>query len=126
MSMHRAMAVVIAVLTSLLVVAQPAAAETTESSQDCAAGTFCTWSGTGYTGDPRQLYDGPNGTCTSYVVVPYRGSYINNTNIEGYFFSENNCTGQSRGVTYNSRSDNIGFAAGSFRIDCVSCRSENQ
>jgi hypothetical protein len=90
--------------------------------QTCNPG-FCTYSQINYTGDPRAITDTG---CWSFVVVPYRRSYINNTNFEGYFYSNNNCTGQSKPVTYYSRSRDIGFAAGSFRVACVSCRSEGQ
>jgi hypothetical protein len=117
-------AVAAIVFASLTTIAQPAAATTEASMQTCGSGILCAYPQTNYTG--RAVTLTAVGGCTTFRNVGYRRSNINDSNFEGYFYSNDNCTGSTKPVTYYSRSPNIGFAAGSFLQACVSCRSEDQ
>ncbi|WP_374112191.1 peptidase inhibitor family I36 protein [Pseudonocardia sp. TRM90224] len=99
---------------------QPTAATAEPSPQACSAG-FCAYPGANFSGNGIPVYgDG----CQTFAFTGTRRSYTNDSNIEGYFYSDFNCTGQSRPVTHGSSEDDLGFAAGSFGSACVSCRSE--
>jgi hypothetical protein len=89
----------------------------------CSSGQFCVWVNTGFTGGRTVMVDRPNGTCYRFLAPPYR-SYADYDNIEGYFYSNNNCTGSARAVTAGSEG-NIGFNAYSFKYACVSCFVKN-
>ncbi|MEJ3655918.1 peptidase inhibitor family I36 protein [Actinomycetes bacterium KLBMP 9759] len=109
------------VAAGLMAAGQPAAATTESSALACSPG-FCAYPNSKYGGNGIPVYDGE---CQTFAFAGVRRSYINNTNIEGYFYSGFNCTGQSRAVTHGSRSEDLGFAAASFGSACVSCRSED-
>ncbi|MQA77020.1 MAG: hypothetical protein GEV10_00820 [Streptosporangiales bacterium] len=119
-------AAILAVLTSASLASPASAAPTpaTESAQagTCAAGDFCIWRYRNYTGTIGVIIDQPNGSCPWKLD---KQSYINNTGIEGYFYSGANCTGRVKPVTHNSRG-NIGFVARSFKHACVSCRTTDE
>ncbi|MFI0449779.1 peptidase inhibitor family I36 protein [Actinomadura sp. 6N118] len=89
----------------------------------CNRGDFCIWVNTGFQGGRAVLSDRPHGSCYRFLAPPYR-SFANYDNFEGYFYSNNNCTGSARAVTAGHEG-NLGFNAYSFKHACVSCRVNN-
>jgi hypothetical protein len=84
----------------------------------CGRTQFCVWASANYTGDKHGIPDRGTGIC--WVGIPTR-SFINNSNVEGYFYANGNCSGRARAVTGHTRSADIGYTAQSFLTACVSC-----
>ena len=86
----------------------------------CGTARFCTWTDVDFYGTRYTIPNYGNGTCMTGNGYTAR-SYINNSSIEGYFYSNTGCSGLARAVTRGSSSRNIGFTARSFSFACVSC-----
>jgi 2-keto-3-deoxy-6-phosphogluconate aldolase len=109
-----ALSMVFAFLVPGAASASPQAAQ-----QVCGSNEFCAWSATNFGGSKHVLAESQ----WCYQINTEARSYVNNTNIEGYFRETVFCGGQSYPVTYDSSSRDIGFTAVSFEFACVSCRS---
>ncbi|MED7930438.1 peptidase inhibitor family I36 protein [Nonomuraea sp. LP-02] len=111
----------VAIVTSVLVAFGAFLAGSPASAAPaCGSGTFCIYKKANYEGWPFQITRSPSGTCET-LGNPFL-SFINNSTIEGYFYSSTSCSGSARAVQSGGRG-NIGFSARSFKHACVSCRT---
>jgi hypothetical protein len=93
----------------------------------CGAGQcLIMYSNTNLQGDQFHLDDTSANGCVSAPLIgqPVRSYDNRNSRLEGYFYAGSNCDGGAiQTVTYGSYDSDIGTAY-SFKIACVSCRSE--